>query len=98
MIDSRTTRRIAGALAVQPRQITQIRAKVQELMALMKEAGMGLPEMVTTFRLEAVILTMLKMDGNQCRAARELKIHRNTLSRIIEDWMERRARTDHVRR
>ena len=97
MTESRTSRRVAGALQMQPLQSIRIRQKVHELMQEMSEVGMGLPEMIATFRGDAVILTMLELNGNQTRTAKRLKICRNRLHAAIELWLEMRIKARHAR-
>ena len=59
--------------------------ELEGIVLQMYEAGMRCSEAVREFK-EAFILTVLKdQRGNQCRAAKKLDIHRNTLRRTIQD-------------
>jgi Fis family transcriptional regulator, factor for inversion stimulation protein len=59
--------------------------ELESVVLQMYEAGMRCSEAVREFK-EAFILTVLKdQRGNQCRAAKKLGIHRNTLRRTIRD-------------
>jgi Fis family transcriptional regulator len=59
--------------------------ELESVVLQMYKAGMRCSEAVREFK-EAFILTVL-MDqrGNQCRAAKKLGMHRNTLRRTIRD-------------
>ena len=62
-----------------------MKQQLETVVFQMYEAGMGCSEAVREFQ-KAFILTVLKdQRGNQCRAAKKLGIHRNTLRRTIRD-------------
>ena len=59
--------------------------QLEALVAQMNKSGIMYSEAVREFK-KRFIMTVLQEDhGNQCKAARELGMHRNTLSRTIEE-------------
>lgn len=52
---------------------------------------LSLKEMILAFRDELINAYLIDCQGNQCRVALALGMHRNTLGRIIEDMMSRDA-------
>ena len=57
--------------------------QLESVILQMYEAGMRCPEAVREFQ-KVFILTVLKdQRGNQCKAAKKLGVHRNTLRRAI---------------
>ncbi len=59
--------------------------QLEALVAQMYKSGILYSEAVREFK-KRFIMTVLQEDhGNQCKAARELGMHRNTLSRTIEE-------------
>ena len=62
-----------------------MKQQLETVVLQMYEAGMGCAEAVREFQ-KAFILTVLKdQRGNQCKAAKKLGMHRNTLRRTIRD-------------
>ena len=53
---------------------------------MMVERGILLEEAVTEFEKKFIKRVLERADGNQCRAAKVLGIHRNTLSRKIGEY------------
>lgn len=51
----------------------------------MYESGILYSEAVREFKKRFILAVLQKNQGNQCRAARELGMHRNTLSRTISE-------------
>jgi hypothetical protein len=51
----------------------------------MDASGILYAEGVNEFRKRFIVRVMTRCRGNQCKAARELGMHRNTLSRTIEE-------------
>jgi DNA-binding NtrC family response regulator len=61
-----------------------MKEQLDSVVLQMYEAGMRCSEALREFQ-KAFILTVLKdQRGNQCRAAKKLGIHRNTLRRTIQ--------------
>lgn len=52
----------------------------------MVERGILLDEAVTEFEKKFIKRVLEQSSGNQCRAAKTLGIHRNTLSRKIDEY------------
>jgi Fis family transcriptional regulator len=61
-----------------------MKEQLESVVLQMYKAGMPCSEAVREFQ-KAFILTVLKdQKGNQCKAARKLGVHRNTLRRTIQ--------------
>jgi DNA-binding NtrC family response regulator len=58
---------------------------------MMVERGILLEEAVTEFEKKFIKRALERSNGNQCRAAKFLGIHRNTLSRKISEYHLDRA-------
>jgi DNA-binding NtrC family response regulator len=59
----------------------------------MVERGILLDEAITDFERKFIKRALERANGNQSRAARELGIHRNTLSRKLDEYkLDHRAR------
>lgn len=61
----------------------QARRLVKEASILAYEANIAFDELMHIVGCELIIETLRKCQGNQCAAARQLHIHRNTLSRWL---------------
>ena len=62
-----------------------MKAQLEELVMQMYRGGITYPEAVREFK-KAFLLTVLKEHkGNQCKAAVDLRIHRNSLARTLSD-------------
>ena len=59
----------------------QLEALVQQ----MHKSGILYTEAVREFKKRFLLTVLEQNGGNQCRAARELGMHRNTLSRTIDE-------------
>lgn len=59
--------------------------QLEALVAQMYESGILYSEAVREFKKRFIIHVLQENNGNQCKAARELGMHRNTLSRTIEE-------------
>ena len=67
-----------------------MRAQLEILVSQMYRRGMGFEEALREFQ-GAFILTVLRdSKGNQCRAAKRLGMHRNTLRRTIRLRLSRK--------
>ena len=62
-----------------------MRDQLEALIAQMYESGILYNEAVREFKKRFILAVLQKNQGNQCRAARELGMHRNTLSRTISE-------------
>ncbi len=60
--------------------------QLESLIGMMVERGILLEEAVTEFEKKFIKRVLERSDGNQCRAAKVLGIHRNTLSRKIGEY------------
>jgi DNA-binding NtrC family response regulator len=62
-----------------------VKDQLEALVAQMYESGILYSEAVREFKKRFIIHVLQENNGNQCKAARELGMHRNTLSRTIEE-------------
>ena len=60
--------------------------QLELLVGLMVERGILLDEAVTEFEKKFIRRVLERSKGNQSRAAKELGIHRNTLSRKVGEY------------
>lgn len=60
--------------------------QLEALINQMVEQGVAYEDAVAEFEKRFIKRVLERASGNQSRAARELGIHRNTLSRKIEDF------------
>lgn len=60
--------------------------QLEFLIGMMVERGILLEEAVTEFEKKFIKRVLERSNGNQCRAAKILGIHRNTLSRKIGEY------------
>lgn len=63
-----------------------MKEQLESLVAMMVERGILLEEAVTEFEKKFIKRVLEGSKGNQCRAAKILGIHRNTLSRKIGEY------------
>lgn len=70
-----------------------MKEQLESLVGMMVERGILLEEALTEFEKKFIKRVLEYAKGNQCRAAKILGIHRNTLSRKIS-----RYRLDSTRR
>jgi Fis family transcriptional regulator, factor for inversion stimulation protein len=63
-----------------------VRDQLEALVTQMVDRGILLEEALTEFERRFIKRAMEQSEGNQCRAARALGIHRNTLSRKVEEY------------
>ena len=59
--------------------------QLEALITQMYRSGILYSEAVREFKKHFIITVLEESHGNQCKAARELGMHRNTLSRTIEE-------------
>jgi Fis family transcriptional regulator len=70
-----------------------VKDQLESLVGMMVERGILLEEAVTEFEKKFIRRVLERSKGNQSRAAKELGIHRNTLSRKVGEY-----KLDHVGR
>ena len=59
--------------------------QLEALVAQMYRSGILYSEAVREFKKRFIMAVLQDCHGNQCKAARALGVHRNTLSRTIEE-------------
>ncbi|MDR3764514.1 MAG: helix-turn-helix domain-containing protein [Acidobacteriota bacterium] len=59
--------------------------QLEALVAQMCQSGILYSEAVREFRKRFILTVLEQNNGNQCKAARQLEMHRNTLSRTIAE-------------
>jgi Fis family transcriptional regulator, factor for inversion stimulation protein len=63
-----------------------VKEQLESLVGMMVERGILLEEALTEFEKKFILRVLEHSRGNQCRAAKVLGIHRNTLSRKITEY------------
>jgi Fis family transcriptional regulator len=63
-----------------------LKDQLEALIAQMVEQGIAYQDAVSEFEKRFIKRVLENANGNQCKAAMELGIHRNTLSRKIEEF------------
>lgn len=59
--------------------------QLEALVSQMYQSGILYSEAVREFRKRFILTVLEQNNGNQCKAARQLGMHRNTLSRTITE-------------
>ena len=59
--------------------------QLEALVSQMYKTGLLYSEAVREFKKRFILAVLQENQGNQCKAARELGMHRNTLSRTIAE-------------
>lgn len=73
--------------------------QLEALVLQMYKGGILYSEAVREFKKRFIISVLQENHGNQCKAARELGMHRNTLSRTLDELkVDIRALRDGARR
>ena len=73
--------------------------QLEALINQMYKSGILYSEAVREFKKKFIFAVLQENNGNQCKAARELGMHRNTLSRTITELkLDMRAVRDGARR
>ena len=62
-----------------------VKDQLEALVSQMFKGGILYSEAVREFKKRFIINVLQESNGNQCRAARQLGMHRNTLSRTIDE-------------
>ena len=69
-----------------------MKEELETLVGQMIERGILLDEALTEFKKRFIRRALERARGNQSRAAKELGIHRNTLSRLVDEYkLDRRT-------
>jgi DNA-binding NtrC family response regulator len=66
-------------------QGADVRRELDSLVTQMHSSGIPYEEAVREFKRQYLREVLLKHRGNQCKAAEELGMHRNTLSRAMSE-------------
>src|SRR5690348_18328763 len=69
------------------RKRVAVKDQLEALIVQMYKSGILYSEAVREFKKRFILTVLQENKGNQCRAARELGMHRNTLSRTIAELM-----------
>lgn len=72
-----------------------MKEQLETLVGMMVERGILLEEAMTEFEKKFIKRVLERSNGNQCRAAKVLGIHRNTLSRKIDEYHLDRSNQRH---
>jgi Fis family transcriptional regulator len=73
-----------------------VKDQLESLIGMMVERGILLEEAVGEFEKKFIRRVLERCKGNQSRCAKELGIHRNTLSRKVGEYkLERVGRNGH---
>ena len=73
--------------------------QLEALVAQMYKSGILYSEAVREFKKRFIVTVLQENEGNQCKAARQLGMHRNTLSRTISELkLDMRTVRDGARR
>jgi len=62
-----------------------VKDQLEALILQMYKSGILYDEAVREFKKRFILTVLEENHGNQCRAARQLEMHRNTLSRTIQE-------------
>jgi len=62
-----------------------VKRELDNLVTQMHAGGITYDEAVREFKRRFILEVLSNNRGNQCKAARELGVHRNTLSRILAE-------------
>lgn len=62
-----------------------MKRELDNLISQMHAGGITYDEAVREFKKRFILEVLSSNRGNQCKAAKELGVHRNTLSRILAD-------------
>jgi len=62
-----------------------VKDQLEALVMAMYKGGILYSEAVREFKKRFILTVLEENHGNQCKAARELGMHRNTLSRTIDE-------------
>jgi len=63
----------------------RVKRELESLVTQMHTGGITYTEAVREFKKRFILEVLASNRGNQCKAAKELGVHRNTLSRTLEE-------------
>jgi Fis family transcriptional regulator len=69
-----------------PAERDNVKEQLEQVVGLMVDRGILLEEALTEFEKKFIKRVLEHASGNQCRAAKVLGIHRNTLNRKIAEY------------
>ena len=69
----------------QESETPQVRRELDSLIGQMYAGGITYTEAVREFKKRFLLEVLMAHRGNQCKAAEDLHVHRNTLSRMIAE-------------
>src|SRR5689334_14970900 len=72
-------------MATEMRERGVVKDQLEALIVQMFRSGITYSEAVCEFKKRFILTVLQDANGNQCKAARQLGMHRNTLSRTIAD-------------
>jgi DNA-binding NtrC family response regulator len=67
------------------KEAVDLKRDLENLVLQMHAAGVGYNDAVREFKKRYILEVMARHRGNQCKAAEELGMHRNTLSRTLTE-------------
>jgi DNA-binding NtrC family response regulator len=65
-----------------------MKAKLEDLVGEMVEGGIFFEDAVAEFEKHFILAVLRRTNGNLSKAAEELRIHRNTLSKRVEKYYQ----------
>lgn len=84
-MDHRGSKSLKGSLKMNWGESNNMKDQLEALVAQMYGSGIFYSEAVREFKKRFILNVLRQNKGNQCRAARELGMHRNTLTRTINE-------------
>lgn len=78
--------------------MTTVQKRTQDFLSAIAPAEFGLLELTREVRFARVRQVLIQTHGNQCAAARKLQIHRNSLSRILQEMKRAGYQIDGLRK
>lgn len=74
-----------GPLQLHKKDALRLKRELDNLVLQMHSAGVPYAEAVREFKKRYILEVLSRHRGNQCKAAEELGMHRNTLSRTLAE-------------
>ncbi len=68
-----------------PVRTTTVKRELQSLVTQMHSSGVSYSDALRQFKRRYLLEVLAHHKGNQCKAAEELGMHRNTLSRLLNE-------------
>ncbi len=69
----------------QPSEVRPLKSELDTLISQMHSAGISYADAMRQFKKRYILEVLARHKGNQCKAATELGMHRNTLSRTLAE-------------